>query len=537
MKKSTIIKVLSGLVLVLLLFIAYKLLWTTITPKLEQKVSQIGLTDNEKAANGPIPGDVSLYQSEWECTQKLEMPGYMKGSSEISNGERSGIYPCATFTGSFTEPNEVFAYRSEEFYESCSYVVNGRPGELYIVGGNFPPFKGVVPPGPYIAKADAATGKEIWRTYIENSNISGRWIGNPNLNLHENGLIIFSWSNQIIQVDPENGLILKHNTLPSGEANVEDVNYKHLTIAPDGTIILKNQNRPEGSKLQGTLAIIDGIEKGMVQRNSNLLAIDPNTLEVIDELALLESASSPHIVTMHHDKIAIYFGADVKVYRYFWDPKTKKLSKDDTWEIEAMMEGQTTAAAPSVIGEWIAIQTNGAGSEKVASTIVVAHRDDATRTKHIFPFGQLEEGQWSFCMPKPITDPENDMIYSADMGVGKVAGIKLNQETGDLELKYVVNNMTTTFQPMLGPKDKRVLLLTNMKTNVKVEPLKFVFFTSNYTEQLTWLDAANGKLLAESSYFEPLIPNSLTTPGYGGRVYFPTKKGFIILQPMPKKVN
>jgi hypothetical protein len=33
---------------------------------------------------------------------------------------------------------------------------------------------------------------------------------------------------------------------------------------------------------------------------------------------------------------------------------------------------------------------------------------------------------------------------------------------------------------------------------------------------------------------EPLSPGSLITPGFGGRVYFPTGKGFIVLQVMPK---
>lgn len=138
-------------------------------------------------------------------------------------------------------------------------------------------------------------------------------------------------------------------------------------------------------------------------------------------------------------------------------------------------------------------------------------------------------------MPKPITDPENDMIYSADMGMKRVAGIKLDQATGDMKIQFVVDNVTNTFQPLIGPKDKRVLLLTNIKQNVDLESIKMAMFTANYKEQLTWRDASTGKILAESDFFEPLVPNSLTTPGYGGRVYFPTKKGFIVFQVMPKQ--
>ncbi len=96
--------------------------------------------------------------------------------------------------------------------------------------------------------------------------------------------------------------------------------------------------------------------------------------------------------------------------------------------------------------------------------------------------------------------------------------------------------MTNTFQPLIGPKDRRVLLLTNIKKNVAVEPMTAAFFTANYKEQLTWRDAATGRILAESDFFEPLTINSLTTPGFGGRVYFPTAvgKGFIVLQVLPK---
>ena len=57
--------------------------------------------------------------------------------------------------------------------------------------------------------------------------------------------------------------------------------------------------------------------------------------------------------------------------------------------------------------------------------------------------------------------------------------------------------------------------------------------SGKYTEQVTWRDAATGRILAESDFFEPLSPGSLITPGFGGRVYFPTGKGFIVLQVMP----
>jgi hypothetical protein len=70
---------------------------------------------------------------------------------------------------------------------------------------------------------------------------------------------------------------------------------------------------------------------------------------------------------------------------------------------------------------------------------------------------------------------------------------------------------------------------------LEVEPILMAVGLANYSEQVTWRDAGTGDVLAESDFFEPLTINSLTPPGFGGRVYFPTAvgNGFYILQPMP----
>lgn len=533
MKKTSLIILAVGIVIGL---IAYKLLWPVAQSKVEHRISQIGLTDNEKAANGPLPGDVSLYQKEFEACQKIATPGYFPtlNGAEIADAQRSGVFPAATFLGSWDGPNKVYAWRSEDEYESCTFIVNRYPGEIFIVGGDNPPFEGTSPPGPFIARADATTGKQFWRTYVDNVNVSGRWIGAANLNILASGKIAFAWADQIILLDPDTGRILKQQTLPTGDAPREDVNYKHLTVAPDGTLIIKDQTRPIGNTMQGTLAIIRGVQAGLKQPNSYMVAVDPDTLEILDGLQLPEPATVPHSITMFDGKIAIYIGVDSGCRRAFWDPAAKKLTMDDTWHMKPMEKGQSTADAPAVIGDWVAIQTNGLGSREKASSIAVASARDSSRMKVIFPFGELKKGEWSWAPPKSGVDVENNMIYSADMGLGKVAGIKLDPATGELKTAFVLNNMSTTFQPLYGPKDKRVLVLTNMKKNVALEPNDKMVFTGNYTEQVTWNDAATGRQLAASDFFEPLTINSLVVPAFGGRCYFPTKKGFITLQVMPE---
>lgn len=420
---------LAGLVLLVALgFVAYRLLGTVIESKIERKVSQIGRTQNEIGANGPIPGDVSLYPKELACQQRLPTSGYYSSlnAAEIADAQRSGLFPCATFLGSYDGPNQVSAWRSADDYQGVSYINNRKPGELYLVGGEYPTLEDPVPAGPFVAKAAASTGRQIWRTYLDNPNVSGRWIGNANLNILPNGNVAFAWSNQIVLIDGDTGLILKHNILPAGEAPIADVNFKHLTIAPDGTLILKDQTRPVGCTLQGTMAILKCEGK---QPNSQLVAVDPDTLEILHDIPLPEPSDVPHAITMFEGRIAIYLGFNESARRAFWDPVAKKLSLDESWAIYPMQKGQTTATAPSLIGDWVGFQLNGAGSETVASSIVVANQKDPKKLQSVFPFGALKPGEWSFCPPKAGADPENSMIYSADMGIGKVAGIKLDQVT------------------------------------------------------------------------------------------------------------
>ena len=539
MRKTTVIKLSLAALLILLAVGAYRLLGPVIGGKVERQVEKIGLTANEIAAHGPLPGDVGLYAKELACQQAIPTPGYYSSlnGAEIADSERSGVFPCATFSGSMEASNQVFAWRSEDDYPGASYINNRRPGEIYIVGGEFPTLADPVPAGPFIAKADATTGRQIWRTYVDNPNASGRWIGNANLNILENGNIVFSWTNQIVLVDGDTGEILRHNVLPTGDAPAVDVNYKHITLAPDGTLILKNQTRPVGCTGQGTMAILPCLEQGMRWPSSHLAAVDAETLEVLHDIPLPEPAVSPHAVTSFEGRIAIYIGMRESARRYIWDPQVQKLSSDESWVVRPMQKGQGAATAPTIIGDWVGFQLNGSGSDTLASSIVIASQKDATNTQVIFPFGPLKDGEWSFAPPKAGADPENSMIYSADMGVRKVAGIQIDQATGEMRVAFVVDNVTTTFQPLIGPKDRRVLLLTNMKQNVPEEPIKIALFTENYTEQITWRDAATGRIIAESDYFEPLTINSLTTPGFGGRIYFPTAvgEGFYVLQVLPKR--
>jgi hypothetical protein len=90
MKKFTIIMLAVAAVVVVLLVAAWRLLGTVIAPKVEQRIAQIGLTSNEVAANGPLPGDVSLYAQELACSQALPTPGKAIWRTYFENANASG---------------------------------------------------------------------------------------------------------------------------------------------------------------------------------------------------------------------------------------------------------------------------------------------------------------------------------------------------------------------------------------------------------------------------------------------------------------
>jgi hypothetical protein len=433
-----------------------------------------------------------------------------------------------------TEPNIVYTYKAEGNYPQVQYINNAGPNAMFIVGGTSPASTGPVAPGPYVARINPISGEQVWRTYLENANVNNVFVGGTNLNILPNGNIVFAWNYKIALLDPVTGAIIKARDLPSpGPVTPRSINYKELTIAPDGTIILRSQNRPENCNQQGGggLTACSQSAGGPEQKPSPFLAIDPETLDVYDELVAPEDSATPTIIVPYGDKIAIYTAMLQNAYRFFWDPETKTLSQDESWVVPYLEEGQTVGDAPTYMGDWIVIQTNGIGSDTKASSLVAINVDDPTNIQRIYPFGQLESGETSNAPPKPQGDPENNMVYSADGGVGQIAGVHLDPDTGKMTTKWVVNDRSFEFQPLFGSAGQRIIITTKWNPQAPVGELA----TGTYTQQVVWRDAATGDVLAKSDFLPPISFNALVTPTYGGRWVYPSGSSGSIyfLQVMP----
>jgi outer membrane protein assembly factor BamB len=493
-------------------------------------------TDNFSAANGPLPGDLAQAQKDWECSQGLYTPGYFKAlnGAEVADSNRSQAFPCATFLGSMDGNNTVYAYRSEDSYQGVLFMNNRRPGELYLTGGNNPPAQGVVPAGPFVAKVNPDSGKEIWRTYLQNANVSGDWTGAANLNILPDGNIPISFGNQLVKLDGDSGLILNHVTLPA-DAPAEGSNFKHMTIAPDGTLILKNQTRATPCNIQGTLAAFQcpgGVAASPV---STIHAVNPDTLEIYDSVSVPSNAVSPHSITVRNGTTYIYVTTVTNFYRFIWDADAKQLSQDMDWVVENYLEdGQTAGDAASTLGDWVVVQVNGLPSQNAASAIVAIHQDDPTRLTRIYPFGTDLPTGMSWAPPKAAIDAENSMVFSNDQNMMKIGGLNFDQDTGEFEVAWTMDGATTALQTLIGPADQRVLGTARAQLDVTQQDL---MQTSNppYKQQAIWLNAKTGEVLAESDFVEPMNFNTMLAPGYGGRFYYMWDQGFIIFQVMPTR--
>jgi hypothetical protein len=494
------------------------------------------VTPSQQETVGPLPGDLSLYNKEQKCQEGISTPGYYEAmnAAELTDAQRSGIYPCADFLGSRTKPNVVYTYKAEGYYPQVYYIDNDGPNGMYVVGGTSPASTGRVYPGPFVARIDPITGEQVWRTYLENANTENVFVGGSNLNILANGKIVFAWNHKIALLDRDTGAILKERNLPSpGPVTPRSINYKELTVAPDGTIILRSQNRPENCNEQGGGAL-EGCSQsagGPEQKPSPFLAINPNTLKVYDSIVAPEDSATPPIIARYKGEIAIYTAMLKKAYRYFWDPATKTFSQDKSWVASYLAKGQTVGDAPTYMKDWIVIQTNGIGSSTKASSLVAINVNNASDTHTIYPFGQLQSGQKSNAPPKPQGDPQNNMVYSADGGVAKIAGVHLDQATGRMKTRFLVGDRSFEFQPLFGPPNKRVLVTTKWNPDAALGNIA----TGSYTQQVVWRDAANGKPLAESDFLPPIGFNGLVAPTYGGRWVYPAQSSgsLYFLQPMP----
>jgi len=131
----------------------------------------VGVTPNQLAAGGPLPGNNSLALEEAKCVAKQNNPPWYPTlqAAELRDSNRTKLYACAQFLGSYTGPNQVYAYASPTQYYTPTLMATRGINDLYVLGGGW--CSAVPKPsGQYVAKINPGDLTQIWRTNLINLN-------------------------------------------------------------------------------------------------------------------------------------------------------------------------------------------------------------------------------------------------------------------------------------------------------------------------------------------------------------------------------
>jgi hypothetical protein len=294
---------------------------------------------------------------------------------------------------------------------------------------------------------------------------------------------------------------------------------------------MKSMNRAPGCSLDGGLPFSIPCPGQSDSPNSVMVAVDPKTWKVLDWIELEQNAASRPVAENYNGKNYAYFSGTSDLYRYIWNGKN--ITLDESWgPVQLSGPNQTGISAPVIGGDWVFAMTNNVPAD-VPMSLVAVSQLNSSKVVRIDPI-PLQPGQKSFIPSNAPIDPENKMVYAMDAGAGKLVGIKYNPVTGNTSLAWTANQSTLSWWSVIGPVNNRVVLASNINPNTTASQL-LNNPPPSYTEQIQWRDAATGKLLAASDFFQGMSLGALPTPSFGGIIYDMIYDGHIMaLQVLPQ---
>ncbi len=485
------------------------------------------VSSSSTATDGPLVGDQSLFERETACVESWARDpahNYLNywpaiGAPEHTDNVRSGLMPCASFTGDFGGQNQVFQYKSETTYPGgIGLVVFDGPNGAYLWAG------GIVPgSGQYVSRFDPSTGRELWRTYLTNVNATDQWLALGSLAIIADGTLVAAASNWFWKLDRATGAIIAAQEQPIEGTPPSSHNFDGMVVAPDeqGTLLMKSQTKGVGCPTQTNNAMSSCPTDYGDNPSSVFVAVDPVTLENLDSIEIDQNVTARTVAVEHDDTIYMYGNGAKSLVRVIWDPVTETLTQDTSWEPQVILKGQTGGASPVVMGDWVIADSNAGPSTETPQCIFAVSQDDPTDVHQVCPWGKsfpVESGATTSETPAaPGIDPETSMIYVDDYFLKGVHAIHLDQTTGEMKVVWSRDDWwSSDYFTLVGPKDQRVLVSQNIDASTTTADIATGF---DYNETVLWVDAATGETIAESASNPSTAVGSLINPGYGGRFY------------------
>jgi hypothetical protein len=481
-----------------------------------------------------------MAQQEAECAAALENPPWLRTvmPAEHHDSARTDLFACAQFPGSYTGPNDVYAYPSSDMWYSPFNMATRGVNEMYIYGGGS---GDATPPAlqTFVARVEPGTLKELWRTYLNNANITDEFHFSGSVDVLADGSIGATADHNLYKLNATTGAAEAVVNPPTGNNPPGDSAFNGFSAFPDGTLVLKSFNRPVGCTLNGYSAAAYKCPGAPASANPSVLSVvDSKTWKVLDWIQAGENSADRVSTTQFNGKNYAYFAGVTSVFRYVWDGKNITLHK--TWgPVPYLKPGQTIAGAAVPMGNWVILTTNGTPAN-VSMSVVAISQANASKITKIDPI-PLKPGQQSTYYGHGAVDPENNRIYSMEAGTPhKAFAVDIDPNTGKTSVAWVQPEWSQVDITLIGPADKRVFVGTNMSSNVTQSVTKIIAFPegANYVEQIQWRDANTGKLLAASDFFPSAAYASPLPVGYGGLIYDILNIGNIIaLQVQPHANN
>ncbi len=544
-----VIKPVGAVVIAILVVLLAVLIPTLSGDEGDVKNNLSGVVVDSEATTGPIVGDQSLFKEETACikryakTPESNYEGYFPaiGAPEHTDNVRSGVQPCGSFTGdldSGADGNQVFKYQSETTYPGgIGLVVFDGPNFGYLWAG------GIVPGGTqYVSKFNASTGREIWRTYVENVNVSDQWFALGSLAIIDDGTLVAAAGHTFWKIDRQTGELLASQKQPIEGTPAKDHNFDGMVVAPDGqgTLLMKSQTRSVGCPTQTNNAMSScPADYGPAPR-SNFVAVDPVTLKNLDSIQINQNVTARTIaVPGDNGKTYMYGNGADSLVRVIWDPETETLEQDLSWQPKVILKGQTGGASPVIIGDWVIANSNANPSSKTPQCLFAVSQDDPTDTHKVCPWGEsfpVESGATQSESPAaPGIDAENNLIFAQDYFLKGVYAIRINRQTGEMKVAWGRDDWwTSDYFSMVGSADERVLISQNISPDTTTANIATGF---DYTETVLWVDEATGKTIAESEPGPSTAVGSLINVGYGGRHYTMGNDGSLFIYQVVPKSN
>jgi hypothetical protein len=510
----------------------------------ENPYSTLTTTPNMIAAGGnPIPPNWTMAQEEAECAAALENPGWYRTLNPATHYDsaRSVLVACAQFPGSYTGPNDVYAYPSSEIYTNPWFLATRGLDEMYMYGGSN---GGADPYSPgYVSKVELGSLNEIWRTYLNNFNVTDSFSISGAANVLPDGSIGAVAAHQAYKLNATSGAIEAVLTLPTGDNPPTDSGFNGYSAFPgDGNLVFKSFNRPVGCPLNGYDAAAFECPGSLASPNptgnpSVLSVVDPETWEVLDWIQTSENGGGRITASEFDGKNYAYFAGTSNVFRYVWDGNN--ITLDETWgPVSYLKPGQGPSGSVMILNDWVVLTTNGVPVNAPMSVVAIS-QENASKITRIDPV-PLESGQQSQYPAHGSVDPVNNRIYAMDFGLHKAFAVDIDPSTGNMSVAWVEPQWSRSYITLIGQSSDRVFVNTNISSPVTQNASKLNGWidTANYVEQMQWRDAATGKLLAASDFFPPATFEGPVPVGYGGMIYDVLNIGNIIaLQVLPSQTN